>query len=202
MKALDKWCALAANKSLHRTFDPLPILLPQKQVLPQMQVNSGVSGDRKSEIWEEGMAEISFFGNVIRGDYFLVLALITVIAGTFSITALLRRGRRNRPVNSELERLLSKPEVLAALGSGNDGLAQLLKHLENQRPPEQESLMTITSRKIINDIQWDVAGLIGVAVTVVLLFMVVSGTVSQAPEQIFTGWLLILGYYFGKGSRQ
>ena len=56
--------------------------------------------------------------------------------------------------------------------------------------------------KIIEDIQWDIAGLIGVGVTVVLLFMIVSGTVKQVPDQLFTGWLMILGYYFGKGAKK
>jgi hypothetical protein len=56
-------------------------------------------------------------------------------------------------------------------------------------------------RKISSDIDWDVAGVIGVGVTVILLFMVVSGTIENVPEQIFTGWFLILGYYFGKGSK-
>ena len=28
--------------------------------------------------------------------------------------------------------------------------------------------------------------------------MVVSGTIDQVPDKLYTGWFLILGYYFGK----
>jgi len=37
-------------------------------------------------------------------------------------------------------------------------------------------------------------------VTLVLLFMVVSGTIDQVPEKIYSGWLSILEYYFGRSQ--
>ena len=152
------------------------------------------------------MTEISLFGNLIRGDFFLVLSVIVAIAFVWLVAITSKKNKSKDSTESELLQLLSKPEILQALESGNDGLSRLINHLEakeNESSTQNESsLLSTTSQKIINDIEWDVAGLIGVGVTIVLLFMVVSGTIDQIPEQIFTGWLLILGYYFGKGSRQ
>ena len=147
--------------------------------------------------------EIILFGNAIRGDFFLVILLLFLVTATIVVVTLLRKGRR-KTSKTELETLLSNPEVIKALNSGNEGLTQLIKYLESrdQQRQKEDALITTISTKIINDIEWDVAGLLGVGVTIVLLFMVVSGTSAQTPEQLFTGWLLILGYYFGKGARK
>ena len=138
------------------------------------------------------------------GDFFLVILLLFLIAVTFIAVTLFRKKKNKMSIGSDLKNLLSNPEVIKALNSGNEGLSQIIKYLEakEQKFPKAETLITTISTKIINDIEWDVAGLIGVGVTIVLLFMVVSGTIKQAPEQLFTGWLLILGYYFGKGTKK
>ena len=140
-----------------------------------------------------------FLGTNIRGDFFLV-AITGILAGLAGIITIFKS--RSAP-EDDLAKVLSKPEVIEALNAGAN-LTPLLEHIKNSAENSHRDggwLGKITS-KIADDIEWDIAGLIGILVTVVLLFMVVSGTISQAPEQMFTGWLLILGYYFGKGGRK
>jgi hypothetical protein len=55
--------------------------------------------------------------------------------------------------------------------------------------------------KLSHDITWDVAGIIGLIVTVVLMFMVVSRTYADMPREILAGWTTILGFYFGKATK-
>jgi hypothetical protein len=52
-----------------------------------------------------------------------------------------------------------------------------------------------------DDITWDVSGLIGIIVTIVLMFMIVSRTFETVPREILAGWTTILGFYFGKATK-
>jgi hypothetical protein len=52
--------------------------------------------------------------------------------------------------------------------------------------------------KISEDITWDIAGLIGIGVTAVILIMLVAGKKTDIPDTVIGGWATILGYYFGK----
>ena len=140
---------------------------------------------------------ISLFGTEVRGDFFLVIA--SLVFGVFAFIIGAFRSRRS-PTN-DLSELLSKPEVIDALNTGAD-LNPLIEHLKKEDSSQSKGFIGIITEKIVNDIEWDIAGVIDMLVTVVLLFMVVSGTIDQAPEPIFTGWLLILGYYFGKGGKK
>jgi hypothetical protein len=54
---------------------------------------------------------------------------------------------------------------------------------------------------MFNDITWDVSGLIGIMVTIVLMFMIVSHTFENVPKEILAGWTTILGFYFGKATK-
>jgi predicted PurR-regulated permease PerM len=54
--------------------------------------------------------------------------------------------------------------------------------------------------KMNQDVTWDVSGIIGLIVTVVLMIMVVSRTYNDMPREILAGWTTILGFYFGKAS--
>lgn len=141
---------------------------------------------------------IQVFGSTVRGDYLLLFA--TVIMGTLlALVQILSSSRKNEG-KSELEALLSKPEILELIKAEKTTIAEIVESANKESISRKNSMNSLIN-KIANDIEWDIAGIIGVGVTVVLLFMVVSGTVSKVPEQIFTGWLLILGYYFGKGGK-
>ncbi len=145
---------------------------------------------------------IQIFGTAVRGDFLLMFATV-IMAAVIAIVQMLLRSREigsKKGRDTELEVLLSKPEILELIKSEKTTISELVESTRK----ESASLNRPTNsliEKIAGDIEWDVAGVIGVGVTVVLLFMVVSGTISKIPEQIFTGWLLILGYYFGKGSK-
>ena len=64
--------------------------------------------------------EIILFGNAIRGDFFLVILLLFLVTATIVVVTLLRKGRR-KTSKTELETLLSNPEVIKAFNSGNEG---------------------------------------------------------------------------------
>lgn len=148
------------------------------------------------------ISQIDIFGIPIRGDFFLIALLIIVFFIIIIVSILSgRRSKRNR----ELKSILADKQIQKALSENNEGLTKIIEYLreEDSRNSEvRDNLISDNLRKIVNDITWDVAGLIGIGVTVVILIMVVSGTVTQIPSELFNGWLLILGYYFGKGSRQ
>jgi hypothetical protein len=55
--------------------------------------------------------------------------------------------------------------------------------------------------KMTHDITWDVSGIIGLIVTIVLMIMVVSRTYADMPREILAGWTTILGFYFGKAVK-
>lgn len=145
---------------------------------------------------------IQILGLTMRGDFFLVLVLLVSVVLILMIL-IFKSSSSKREMDEEtsgLEALLSKPEILELIKTEKTTITELL---ELTRKDVQAKHLSITSilEKISRDIEWDVSGIIGVAVTIVLLFMVVSGTIEKVPEQIYTGWLLILGYYFGKGSK-
>jgi hypothetical protein len=66
--------------------------------------------------------------------------------------------------------------------------------LDNRRKPRWY-------QKISDDITWDVSGLIGIIVTIVLMFMIVSRTFENVPREILAGWTTILGFHFGKATK-
>jgi hypothetical protein len=54
---------------------------------------------------------------------------------------------------------------------------------------------------VFSDITWDVSGLIGIIVTIVLMIMIVSHSSENVPKEILAGWTVILGFYFGKAAK-
>jgi hypothetical protein len=56
-------------------------------------------------------------------------------------------------------------------------------------------------QKMFSDITWDVSGLIGIIVTIVLMVMIVSRSFKNVPREILAGWTTILGFYFGKAAK-
>ena len=139
---------------------------------------------------ELGELTLRIFGVPVRGD-FLLMVLFVIAATIVFVAVLIVQTFRRDP----LTRLLSRPEILDLIKSDNSSLKEIISHINSARTRDP---MIAVFEKIMDDIQWDVAGLIGVGVTVVLMFMVVSGTQERIPPEILSGWSVILGYYFGK----
>ena len=120
----------------------------------------------------------------LRADVFLLLitVLLGFLAVFFQILKGTRRGRN--PSEDPLVALLAKPEVVELLKSNSPNAPEILKQIEAQRAADQRDPSPLGQllHKISHDIQWDVAGLIGIAVTIVLLYMVVAGTIQQVPK--------------------
>ena len=93
--------------------------------------------------------EIILFGNAIRGDFFLVILLLFLVTATIVVVTLLRKGRR-KTSKTELETLLSNPEVIKALNSGNEGLTQLIKYLESRDQQRQKEDGLSPSRYVLH----------------------------------------------------
>jgi hypothetical protein len=149
---------------------------------------------------------IEVFGVTVRADFFLVVLSIVFATFVALLQTYMRVSRdraRSKAVSDPLIEALSRPEVVELLKSQNLTLKEFVDYFQREPDSKAASGSPITSliSKISSDIQWDVAGVIGLGVTLVLLFMVVSGTIDQVPEKIYTGWLLILGYYFGKSHQ-
>jgi Mn2+/Fe2+ NRAMP family transporter len=60
------------------------------------------------------------------------------------------------------------------------------------------SIVRTIAHKIASDIRWDVAGLIGITVTLMLVIMIIAAQGDRIPEEVFVGWSVILGFYFGR----
>lgn len=139
----------------------------------------------------------------VTGDFVLVLLTLALIVLAI-ITQLFRALRRKpQPEEERLLELLSKPEIVDLLKSGNPSVNEILNaySAKTAEPTSSGNAFSGLIHKITNDIEWDIAGLIGLIVTVVFVFMAVSGTISNLPEPFMTGWFMILGYYFGKNKK-
>ena len=97
-----------------------------------------------------------------------------------------------------IQQLLSTPVIAENLKGSQVDVANSLDILV-QRAEERQSPKGLSAvLEKINDITWDVSGLIGVIVTVVLMTLVVTQKYESIPREIFAGWTTILGFYFGK----
>jgi hypothetical protein len=74
---------------------------------------------------------------------------------------------------------------------------QIIDRIEQEGPTK-----TRTLTKIIQDITWDMSGVIALIVTLVVMVMVVTKNYEGIPREVFAGWTMILGYYFGKAARR
>lgn len=134
-----------------------------------------------------------------RPDFMLVLVTILMMP-VLMIISIFKKRRSATQILAEF----LKDKSTAMTSQDHQRIVELIGQLEKPKSgtgeAKTQSSPTLLS-KIVSDIDWDVAGLIGVGVTAVLLFAAVSGTVKEIPEQLFTGWFIILGFYFGKGTR-
>ena len=78
-------------------------------------------------------------------------------------------------------------------------ITQITERAENREATTRLGLIGILN-KINQDITWDVSGLIGIIVTIVLMMIIVTDKYNNIPKEVFAGWTTILGFYFGKAA--
>ncbi|WP_334455237.1 hypothetical protein [Bradyrhizobium elkanii] len=79
-------------------------------------------------------------------------------------------------------------------------VAQMLRSAEEGEASPRHGWGSMLA-KVNQDITWDVSGIIGLIVTIVLMIMVVSRSYADMPKEIIAGWTTILGFYFGKATK-
>jgi hypothetical protein len=111
----------------------------------------------------------------------------------------------SRAVRQQMvKELLANPAVQERMKDPQLNLSEFIGQLlksEDKIERAARSPMGLLS-KIADDITWDVSGVIGLIVTIVLMIMVVSRTYTDIPREILAGWTTILGFYFGKAIRK
>jgi len=128
----------------------------------------------------------------------LLTIIVMPVIGVFA--ALI--GRRKESAEAVRERaidtLLNSQVIQERVKDPNFNLADFVDKIYPK--PTSSGMPMGIIEKMSRDITWDVSGIIGLIVTVVLMFMVVSRTVGDMPKEIIAGWTTILGFYFGKAT--
>jgi len=121
--------------------------------------------------------------------------LVFVIAMAKSISAPAIDWQRRHLVKD----LLNNPAIQERMKDPTLNLPQFIEQLLKTETagPRKVGLF----EKMTHDITWDVSGVIGLIVTIVLMIMVVSRTYADMPREILAGWTTILGFYFGKAVK-
>jgi hypothetical protein len=103
-----------------------------------------------------------------------------------------------------VKQLLDNPAVQEMMKDPQLNLSEFIGQLLKSEDEIERAAQPRTGllSKIANDITWDVSGVIGLIVTIVLMIMVVSRTYTDIPREIFAGWTMILGFYFGKAMKK
>jgi hypothetical protein len=133
------------------------------------------------------------------------MSLLIVSLPLIMLTAVLARWAappsRFADYEPTLKRILADKDIIASAKADPGVVQTIVRNVLDAVPapparPPTRSFIT----KISEDITWDVAGLIGIGVTAVILIMMVSGKKADIPEAIIAGWTTILGFYFGRAS--
>lgn len=150
--------------------------------------------------------ELSNFSRALAERPEIVLAFVTLLGTTLMMLAstvamtIIRRSPLDA-YERTIRRILADPEVVKNAGGSKEELANIVAAALAAVPkPEVRAPNRGVFAKISEDITWDVAGLIGILVTAVILIMIVSSKTADIPDTVFAGWATILGYYFGKAA--
>jgi hypothetical protein len=127
---------------------------------------------------------------------FMMFALLLAIVAAFASGGWRTRLIREIITNPGIQERLKDPQV--NIVELVDRLAERAERADNG---PRRGLVGILE-KINQDISWDVAGLIGMIVTVVLMALIVTQKQELIPKEVFAGWSVILGFYFGKAARR
>jgi hypothetical protein len=130
---------------------------------------------------------------VILAGLFLFLIVATIVAVVASGGAR-RRFIREIFLNPVVQERIKDSQVNVV-----DLIDQITRRAEERTAPS--GIFGILE-KMNQDITWDVSGLIGLIVTVVLMSLILTQKYDNIPREIFAGWTTILGFYFGKAVRK
>ncbi|MGY2906298.1 hypothetical protein [Bradyrhizobium sp. URHC0002] len=126
----------------------------------------------------------------------ILLTVIVIITGIVLMVAIPQRNQSRYVME-----LMKDPAIQARLKDTSVDFAELLRAIrdaERAAPtPPREGIMD----KVIADITWDVAGLIGIVVTLVICYVVVFKNSADIPRELLAGWTTILGFYFGRSKK-
>jgi hypothetical protein len=123
----------------------------------------------------------------------LLLLPVLIVAATSS------RAARRQMVKELLDNPAVQERIKDPQLNFSEFIGQLLKTESDIDRATRPRLGLLS--KIAHDITWDVSGVIGLIVTIVLMIMVVSRTYADMPREILAGWTIILGFYFGKAAK-
>jgi hypothetical protein len=121
-----------------------------------------------------------------------ILMLPVALTSRLSARVARRRFVKDLLDNPAVQERMRDPEL-----NFPEFIEQMLKSANEAAAPRTQGMFC----KINQDITWDVSGIIGLLVTIVLMIMVVSRTYTDMPREILAGWTTILGFYFGKAVK-
>jgi hypothetical protein len=138
-----------------------------------------------------------------RPDLFLIAFMLFALAviAIFGATAAFAPGVAQRQFVKDL---LANPVIQEKLKDQEVDTVALMNIILQQNRARESSVASLPGllAKVNQDITWDVSGLIGVLVTVVLMALMVTQKSENIPKEVLAGWTTILGFYFGKASRK
>lgn len=132
-----------------------------------------------------------------------VVGLLFVMIVVVAIISIAIPGVAKRQVMKEL---LDNPAIQERMKDPQFNVIELINSIW-QQPIERNrggivGGMVGLLGKVNQDITWDVSGLIGIIVTIVLMVLLVTQNSESIPREIFAGWTTILGFYFGKAVKK
>jgi predicted PurR-regulated permease PerM len=97
-----------------------------------------------------------------------------------------------------VKELLDNPAVQERMKDPQLNLSEFIGQLLRSEDEIEKAARSRTGllSKVANDITWDVSGVIGLIVTIVLMIMIVSRTYTDIPREVLAGWTTILGFYW------
>lgn len=148
------------------------------------------------------------FINILNTKPELILSFLMILLVPFVMfpMAVVSRIVTRNSRRKFLKEILENPAVQERLKDPNIDFQKFIEEIIKQPSPSIQENSAKSSGKIgffekINqDITWDVSGIIGLIVTILLMIMVVSGK-TDIPREILAGWTTILGFYFGKATK-
>ena len=131
----------------------------------------------------------------------MFIALIAILLVVAILGALITPRSRFSDYEATLKRVLGDPDVAKSCKENPQAIENIIRGVLAAVPEPSPSLQKRGMlAKISEDITWDIAGLIGLGVTAVILIMLVAGKKTDIPDAVITGWATILGYYFGRAT--
>jgi hypothetical protein len=138
-----------------------------------------------------------------KPEFLLSILMVMIMPFIMLPMALLSRQTSRSARRRFVKELLDNPAVQERMKDPQLNFSEFIEQMMKganevaNANPQRVGMLA----KINQDITWDVSGIIGLIVTVVLMIMVVSRTYADMPREILAGWTTILGFYFGKAVK-